>query len=99
MARSERKLGKSLMVLMKGFREVENSVYATPGEKETVKAGIDAIITLKCYSARVYQLPYLNTPFDEAIDKFREVSDCWRAIEKAQKAYKKAKRRQAATRV
>ena len=97
MAQSEKRLGESFQLLLTGFREIEKSLLATPREKEAIKAGIDAIITLECYLNRTKTMPYAHTAFDEGIDIIKEIADSWTAIDKAQKAYKKAKRRQMST--
>lgn len=86
-------LGSSLKLLMEGFCEVERSIYATPKEKEIIKAGIDAIIVLENYICRIENLPFERTSFSEGVASFREISESWKAFETACVTYKKIRQR------
>ncbi|MBR2704496.1 MAG: hypothetical protein IKE91_03405 [Clostridia bacterium] len=92
-----RNLGDSLQLLLEGFHDIEKCVYATPKEKEAIKAGIDAIMTLECYMNRTNTMPYAHTEFSDGIATIREIADCWNAFKVASNAYKEVKRRHASS--
>ena len=75
MAQLYRNLGDSLHLLMEGFHEVEACVYATPKEKEAIKAGIDAIMTIECHMNRSKMMPYAHTDFSQGIETIKEIAN------------------------
>lgn len=93
MAQLYRNLGDSLHILMEGFHEVEACVYATPKEKEAIKAGIDAIMTIECHMNRSKMMPYAHTDFSQGIETIKEIANCWDAFDKAAKVYRAFKKR------
>ncbi len=93
MAQLYRNLGDSLHMIMDGFHEIEACVYATPKEKEAIKAGIDAIMTIECHMNRSKTMPYAHTDFSHGIDTIKEIANCWDAFDNAAKVYKAVKKR------